>query len=308
MSDNSNYYTLIYSSTKPKFDGNIRTIKITLEGKHYHLGYRRRYYADNPSTLNRPETAASPDIYLPEPSGDIPWKVVRAAYANPEPPDESKEPILRVMRYGAPESTGIAFASHVEPTDGFAKATPAQMDHLQNYESFFSERVQNAMAHLTKKERRSQHKGRTVLDTLPAPDPVFLQPYSIDFSLVGKQLSLTATDKGEQVFHLEVAIIAYDALGKKVNGLKETITGTFSASYLQQFQASDYHAQENIEIPDRVTLLRLAVRDISGGRMGSLEIPVQAISSPYRRKQLNLPATVATDTRATNDELRLDAQ
>jgi hypothetical protein len=87
--------------------------------------------------------------------------------------------------------------------------------------------------------------------------------------------------------------MAYDALGKRVTSLKQTIDGRIPALLESQFQASDFQYQQNIDIPDRVTLLRLAVRDVSGDRKGSLEIPVWAISSPYRRKQLQLRPAVA---------------
>ena len=206
------------------------------------------------------------------------------------------------MRYGAPESNDVVFSARVEPTDKLVKATPDQMDHLGEYESFRTERIQNAMEHLSKEQKKQQRKGRTVLDTLPPADPVFLQPYSIDYTIAGKQLTLHPDATGDHALHFEVAILAYDPLGKRVTGLKQTVDDTVSADELQQFQSSGYHFHQTIDIPERATLLRLAVRDVSGNRIGSLEIPIWAISSPYRRKQLELPPSYQTGGPDINDE------
>jgi hypothetical protein len=305
-SDESTYYTLTYSPANTKLDGTVREIKITLGQKNYHLAYRKGYYADDPSTLNRPETKASPDLYLPNPQGPLPWKAIRFSDLIPAPSDDSKDPIVAALRYGAPESNDAVFTAHVEPTDKLVRATSEQMDQLQDYESFRTERIENAMENLTREQRRSQHKGRTVLDTLPLADPVFLQPYSIDYSLPGKQLSLTRDAHADHAFHLEVAILAYDALGKRVTGLKDTVSETISAADLQQFQSSDYKIHETLQIPDRVTRLRLAVRDVDGNHLGSLEVPVWAISSPYKRKRLEPPAALPDDHSANRSTASRD--
>ena len=293
--DQAHYYTLTYSPTG-KFDGDQRDIKITINRNRYHLTYRKSYYADDPSTLNRPETAASPDLYVRNPDypvvSSIPWKPIRVSDLIPAQSDESKEPILTAMRYGAPESNDVVFSAHVEPIDQFAKATPDQMRQFEDYDSFRTERAQNVVEHLTAKQMKAPHKGRIVLGALPPADPVFVQPYSIDYLIPGEQLRLTSATKGGNEIHLEVAILAYDALGRKVSGLMQTIVKTVSGAELQEFQSSDYQVHQTIEIPDRTALLRLAVRDVSGTRVGSLEIPVWTISSPYKRKQLELPPDV----------------
>src|SRR5579863_8363723 len=132
-SDESTYYTLTYSPTNSKLDGTVREIKIALNQKNYHLAYRKGYYADDPSTLNRPETEASPDLYLPNPQGPLPWKAIRFSDLIPAPSDDSKDPIVAALRYGAPESNDVAFTAHVEPTDKLVRATAEQMDRFQDY-------------------------------------------------------------------------------------------------------------------------------------------------------------------------------
>src|SRR5438093_3604182 len=104
---------------------------------------------------------------------------------------EAQDVVMSAMDYGMAESRDITLSAHVEPTQDFIKATPAQMDQLQHYESFSAERIARAMQGLTKEQKKSQHKGRTLLgpmDSLPQPDPVLIQPYSIDYSIPAQQL------------------------------------------------------------------------------------------------------------------------
>jgi VWFA-related protein len=287
--DESNYYSLTYLPGHAKFDGKVRSIKVIVNQRTCHLAYRKHYYGDDPVTLNRPMTAESPDLYVPATQGPIPWRAVRVSDLVSSKPQGSDEPIWSNLRYGAPEINSLNVSVHVEPTARLTKATAEQVKALEEYESLRKERIQNAMEHLTAGEKKTQHKGRTVLDALPPAEPVFVQPYSLDYFIPGKQLSLALEDKNEHAFHVEVAILAYDALGQRVTGLKDDIRDTVSDADLEKFQSSDYKIRQTIQIPDRATVLRLAVRDVSSNRVGSLEIPVWAISSPYRRKQLELP-------------------
>jgi VWFA-related protein len=289
-----NYYTLTYFPSKAKFDGKRRQIKVTLNGENYHLTYRKEYYADDPSTLNRSNGNSVADVYLPNPKGPMPWIPLRTAAVLSQS-QETKDLIMPAMDYGMPESRDITFSAHLEPTRDFTKATPARMDQLQHYESFSAERIAKAMHGLAKNEKRPQRKGRTVLgpmDSLPQPDPVFIQPYSIDYSIPAQQLSIKETAPGKDIFKIEVAVLAYDALGKKVAGFKQDNDVSLSASELQGLLTSGYRLTQQLDVPDRTTVLRLAVRDVTRNKVGSLEVPIWAIQSPYRRKRLRLPMNV----------------
>jgi len=289
LNDESNYYTLTYSPNNKQFDGRVRDIKVSVGENGYHLAYRRRYWADDPSTVNRPDTAASQDIYLKNRTSPMPWTVV---HINSDR-IESQDPLSSATRWGAPESNAIIFTAVVGPTDKSIRATAAQMEQLQNYESFRSERIQYALEHMSAAELRGQHKGKGTIDTLPPADLTFVQPYSIDYYLDGKQLTLFQAADGSRLINLAVAILAYDESGKKVTGMEQSVAATFNISQLAKFQASDYHLHQLIQIPERTRLLRLALRDIRSNRFGSLEIPVRAISSPYERQKLELSSQPA---------------
>jgi VWFA-related protein len=289
VADGADYYTLAYSPTDTKLNGKLRSIKVVVDGKNYHALWRQKYFADDPATLFRTGTEASPDIVLPVRTGTVPWSVVRVSSLNHPLEDKSEEPILAAMKCGAPESRDIVFAAHVTPTTKPVKATPEQMEQLQDFESFRAERVEQAMLHLSKEEQKSQHNGRTVINTLPPPEPVFVQGYDIDYSIVPTQLTLTVLADGTQSASLEIAFLAYDDRGQKLAGIKEAIHITLNAEELQQFRGSLYKTHQAIIVPERMARLRLAVRDISQNKTGSLEIPEWSISSPFRRRRLEIP-------------------
>lgn len=286
LADQSDYYSLNYSPNNKQFDGKVRELKVELANKSYRVAYRRRYWADDSSTVNRPETAASSDIYLPNRTSPMPWTVVRVHQDTADSPDS----MSAATRWGVPESNAITFTAKIEPTAQSVRATAAQMQELEEYESFRSERIQFALARMSYSELEGQHKGKGVLSTLPPADPVFIQPYSIDYSLDSSQLTLFEAADGSRVINLEVAVLAYDDVGKKVTGMKQTIAGAINDSQLEKFRTSDYHVHQTIQIPERATLLRLAVRDVRSNRFGSIEIPVSAITSPYERKKLEVPS------------------
>ena len=80
-----------------------------------------------------------------------------------------------------------------------------------------------------------------------------------------------------------------------MTGLKSEIHEVIPAARGLQFRSSEFHYQQDIQIADRVTVLRFAVRDIATGHSGSLEVPVWAINSPYRRHRLRLPSIAEDD-------------
>jgi len=47
--------------------------------------------------------------------------------------------------------------------------------------------------------------------------------------------------------------------------------------------------QQTFDVPERTSLLQIAVRDVSRNKVGSIEIPIWAISNPYQRRRLEIP-------------------
>lgn len=90
----SNYYTLAYTPTDQKWNGNYRKIHVELAHQGVTLAYRRGYYADDPIALSR--------------------KGEPVSVANGQPPNYNA--LRTAMMRGGPDPTEIIFAATVRPT------------------------------------------------------------------------------------------------------------------------------------------------------------------------------------------------
>ena len=302
VDEGTNHYTLSYVPAKGKLDGKLRNLKITIDQKDYEVRFRQRYWADDPVAVYRPGTEASPDVVLSGPAcinppgqiagipsampiqicGDVPLEMVRVTSSSDV--NRSKESIDAAMRYGGPELTDLPFSVQITANGKPRKATAEQMAQLANFQSFRDDSVQRAMLNLTK------NKKTIVLNSLPAPDEVYLQSFSLDCSTPASDLKLTRAEDGKQAVYLEIAVLAFDERGKKVVGLKDTISIKFSASELERFGKEGFHHRVEFDVPERGVVLRVGVHDISQDKLGAVEIPVWAIKNPFRRQRLHVPA------------------
>ena len=104
--DGSNYYTLSYSPTNTNFDGGLRKIRVGIAEKHYHLSYRRNYFADDDFTLTQ-----------------------RAAHAPLEKADA-------VMQRGSPLEHELIFSLHARATNFPTPVTPQKRKELAQFPGF----------------------------------------------------------------------------------------------------------------------------------------------------------------------------
>lgn len=106
--DGNSYYSLVYAPSDVKFDGSLRRISVHLASGHYHLAYRRTYFADN---LDAPVHSEAP--------------VDKAAAI--------ADTMMGASDFGAPPAHELIFAVHLEPIGNPAPATAEQMDALAPY-------------------------------------------------------------------------------------------------------------------------------------------------------------------------------
>lgn len=106
--DGSNYYSLTYAPTNTRFDGGVRSIKVTVDRSGCHLAYRRSYFADdlNPASDQKPDLAS----------------------ADPEP-----DSLEAAMQPGMLPAHELLFAAQVDAYGAPTVATPGQMKALQPY-------------------------------------------------------------------------------------------------------------------------------------------------------------------------------
>lgn len=105
--DGSSYYSLVYAPTSTRFDGKLRRISVHLPNGHYHLAYRRSYFADD---VDSPAHAKAP----------------AEAASNVDSMEAASE-------FGAPSVHDLIFAAHVEPIGKPAPATAEQLVSLAPY-------------------------------------------------------------------------------------------------------------------------------------------------------------------------------
>ena len=296
ISDDSSPYVLTYYSEGRTYKGKVRKIRVELADKGKRddrLAYRRSYFADDLSKIY-PAHADEQQVYVNDPSLWSRNRVVKVADLMPVDNWDGTAPLEASLQYGAPESNGIVFTVHAAPAGPFKTADATETEAVENYPSYIPERVQKAVTAISG-ENQWRYKGSATLAALPSIDTVFLQPYSIEFHFAPGQLSLAGSQDGDKSVDLEIGVMAYDATGKRVNGVKSAIHETAAALGASQLNGLEYSFREDIEIPDRVTVLRFAVREPMTGRVGSVEVPVRSIDSPYRRRRLSLPSQEDAD-------------
>ncbi|MBB5337904.1 VWA domain-containing protein [Tunturiibacter gelidoferens] len=91
----SHYYTLTYSPTDSKWNGNFRKIQVKVQQSGLNLAYRRGYFADDPDISLQPHHRSG------------------KASATAAPP---VDPMHVAMMHGAPDSTQITLKVRVLPT------------------------------------------------------------------------------------------------------------------------------------------------------------------------------------------------
>jgi hypothetical protein len=98
--------------------------------------------------------------------------------------------------------------------------------------------------------------------------PIKVQPYLIEYQVIAR------------VPNLEVAAGVYDDEGRLLNGDVEEATSEKPAPSDSAAKATYFRVQQKINVPANSVSLRLAVRDASTDRMGTMEIPLPLAPEP----------------------------
>jgi VWFA-related protein len=101
INNGAHYYTIVYTPTDKKMDGQYRRIEVKLTEGKYKLAYRRGYYADD----------------MEEPGKSKASSVVQSASAPRDHPDGKTDPtpLRQLMARGMPSSTQILYGVRVLP-------------------------------------------------------------------------------------------------------------------------------------------------------------------------------------------------
>jgi len=258
-----NYYTLSYDPSNEKYDGQIRKIRVELAKRGCQLAYRRAYFGD-PVGGDRDAASRHKSNVASDSAQRAERKLEDSLFVN--------------LRHGAPMAHQIVFKAHVYPLGAPAKGTPEQMASLAQASSWAAGRSRPAKA-----------------KSLPA---VPLQAYVVEYALPAQQLKAESPAGGGQRLLLELAAEAFDADGQmlvgKVDHARETVSespwNVGEGSPAAAGESAFYRAQQQIAVPLSATSIRLAVKDVSTDRVGTMEVTLPL--APEARTQAASPVLV----------------
>lgn len=168
-----------------------------------------------------------------------------------EPPGKSVLPqtnaLITATLHGAPPATQVLFQARVLP------ASDAAVSEVKLPSTPLGE-----MGATLKQPAR-----RFIADMV-------VDPHTIRFG--------EAKDGGHELA-LEFALIAYDRDGKRVNSMDRNLKADVSPAQYAQIQSGGVPVRMAIDVPSAPAYLVLAVHDVVGGRVGSLEIPLPLAGS-----------------------------
>jgi hypothetical protein len=98
--------------------------------------------------------------------------------------------------------------------------------------------------------------------------------YVVDLVLDLHELVIGTLADGSHQANIEFAMVAYDAEGTRVNYLEHAFNLTLRPDRFDKLMASGVPIRAELDLPEGQGSIRIAIHDISGGRAGSLEVPV----------------------------------
>jgi predicted Zn-dependent protease len=101
-----------------------------------------------------------------------------------------------------------------------------------------------------------------------------LQRQYVDLNVDPHTLHYDIAADGTQGVQVEFTLVAYDRDGRRINYLDSGFQLGLKPSQIQQTMESGIRIRLPLDLPAGQFSLRIAVHDLSAGRAGSLEVPV----------------------------------
>jgi VWFA-related protein len=253
----SNYYSLAYSTTNIQWDGEFRHIKVAVDRPGVQLQHRQGYYAVNRDAAEQKQIAAIERRAArgqATPTADN--SSVESTPASILPPEQTAGGAVVHHTRGGFQDAMVLGA--VPPTEIVFKASLATGKDVQKFEK-----------------------------NTPLPQGNYLQaafqtkPFRTDtllFQADMRHVRVTQTPDGIRHGKLEFAAIVYDQQGAPVNSLLSTAELDLTDATYQRLLRDGFSIRQQIAVPVKGNyFLRVGVHDVSGDRIGALEIPVDAL-------------------------------
>jgi hypothetical protein len=165
--------------------------------------------------------------------------------------DAPQNPLTPSLERGTPLSHGLLLEAHLETAGAPTPATPEQMQALSQYGDAQTKKAKAKAA---------------------AAAPIMMQQYLISYGLIARQLEMTVDASGAYQASIELGLISYDEDGRKLNGVDTHIDDTIPAARYVKLMSDGYHVVQSVAVPVSAASIRVAVRDVRGNRVGSLEV------------------------------------
>ena len=156
------------------------------------------------------------------------------------------------MQHGAPDSSQLFFEAKAEPIGGVMQASPDEEEALR---SFLETNAKINHAKTVRPLEKVQHYGVYVL-------------------LLGRQLDMPRTERGNYLTSMRYGLAAYTADGELLNGAEISVKNAIPPAQYQKIATEGYHTSIEFAVPVDATSLRIAVRDEIGNKIGSIEVPL----------------------------------
>ena len=206
---------------------------------YYTLGYI-------PDRLNRDGLFHSIRVQVDGPKRDLAYRrgyyAVDPLKAGPEAAGQVS-PIVAALERGAPPLSQIVFEARILPADDpAAKAV----------------KVETGAA------------GEEAHDLKPP-----IRRYLVDFAVDPHGITWKAAPGGDARGEIEVSMVAWDGDGKRLNHTDKGFGVNLDPAQSAQVLKSGLPVHQEIDLPAGEVWLRVAVHDLTSGRIGSMEIPLQ---------------------------------
>ncbi len=108
----------------------------------------------------------------------------------------------------------------------------------------------------------------------PTPLKAPVRRLVIDYSVDPHNVEWKRLADGREQSELEVVQALYNAEGKRVNSTDAGLDVTLRASQVAQDMRNGVRVRQEIDVPGEDVVLRVGVRDVTSGRIGTVEIPL----------------------------------
>jgi hypothetical protein len=112
--------------------------------------------------------------------------------------------------------------------------------------------------------------------TPPQPLKLPVTRTIVDYSIDPHAMVMTKLPDGRQRAELEVTQSVYDAQGKRLNFTDAGLEVTLTADQMARDLRDGMRVRQEIDVPAGEVWLRMGVRDVTSGRIGTVEIPLAA--------------------------------